>query len=201
MNLLKTRIALGALTGVLIFAQQLLSVDIWPDKVEQTVKIEEAARIATIEIGKVEDDPVYCLNATLLNGEDGTTRNGFWLMSYRTELGDTYSVAVRMDRMISVKKIKKLSINSQISWPDTVTPPIPLEAAIIEAQNKLTQKDRLDHYCLNVTLVSGSANVHEDGMWNFVFQTSADDPRMVNVKMDGKVKTKKIDKIKQYGSE
>ena len=173
------------------------AVNIWPDKVEPPVSLSEALQLARQKVRTVEADGLYCLNATLLNGEDGDSSMGYWLIGLSTELGNTYSAAVRMDARVSVRKVKNFKVEIGHSWPDTITPPVSVEEALIKAKELLRKESKKDYYCLNATLVSGSEDVVKDGMWNFVFQTTSDDPLMVNIRMNGKTAVKEVKQLKK----
>ena len=175
----------------------LQAVNIWPDKIEPPTSLREALQLARQKIASVETDNVYCLNATLRNGDDGNSDMGYWIVGFSTELGNSYSVAVRMDARVSLKKVKEFKINAIHPWPDTITPPISIESALTKAKQLILQESKDPYYCLNATLVTSSNDVVSDGMWNFVFQTRKDDPKMINIRMNGKTGIKDVDKIRK----
>jgi hypothetical protein len=182
----------------LLLATQANATNLWPDRIEPSVSIHEALRLARSKVMPVESDNLYCLNATLLNSDEGDTRNGYWLISLATELGNNYSVAVRMDRKVSVRKVKEFRIQLPNPWPERITPPISVESALATAEQLLSkQNKRTAYYCLNATLVTGSRNVVKDGMWNFVYQSDNNKPKLVNIRMNGKTSVKSINKIEQ----
>lgn len=174
------------------------AVNIWPDKLEPPVSLAEALQLGRAKVASLEVDPLFCLNATLLNGDDGDTRMGYWSLGFSTELGNSYSVAVRMDRRVSVRKVKEFNIQLEHPWPATVTPPISVESAMATAESILQKQEKKRFYCLNATLVTGSNDVVRDGMWNFVFQTASDDPKLVNIRMNGKTAVKNVDRIRRH---
>ena len=173
------------------------AVNIWPDKLEPPVSLAEALQLGKQKTRQIETDNLYCLNATLLNGENGDTSMGYWLIGFSTELGNSYSVAVRMDARVSVRKVKSFRIKTEHSWPETITPPVSVENALSKAIGLLRKENNKTYFCLNATLVTGSDDVVKDGMWNFVFQTESDDPKMVNIRMNGKTAVKAVDQIKK----
>jgi hypothetical protein len=186
------------LTLFLLWAGHAGATNMWPDRIEPPIGLHEALRLARTNLMPVETDNLYCLNATLLNSDEGDTRMGYWLLSMATELGNNYSVAVRMDRRVSVRKVKEFRIQLPNPWPERVTPPTSVESALATAEQLLQkQNKRATYYCLNATLVTGSRNVVKDGMWNFVFQSSDNKPKLVNVRMNGKTSSKSITKIEQ----
>jgi hypothetical protein len=113
------------------------------------------------------------------------------------ERGDAYSAAIRMDRKVMMRKVKNFDTKGNHAWPDRVNPPMDIEEALGKAMIVMSDKKLDQHYCLNATLVSGSNDVVRDGMWNFVFQTTTHDPRLVNVRMNGKSQVKTIDQLLQ----
>ena len=173
----------------------------WPDRVEPPVKLDEAVELAKAKVSDIEIDNFFCVNATLLNGEDDETATGFWLIGFSTEIGNNYSVAVRMDRKLDIQKVKSFKFNLPTHWPDTVTPAISIEDALERAERLLSEDGKNFHYCLNATLIAGSDDVMADGMWNFVFQATTDDPTLVNIRMNGKTSSKAIKHIKEYKPE
>lgn len=198
MNGIKSLTFKALLPLLLILTTSIDAVEIWPDRVEPSVKLDEAIEIAKAKLSKVEVDDTYCLNATLINGENSDTSIGYWTLGLTTELGNNYSVSVRMDRRISVKKIKKFKTNTPNPWPDTITPPIRIEEALEQATSILKKKKKQSHYCLNATLVTGSNDVYNDGMWNFLFQATTPDPQLINIRMNGKSAIKEVGKLKAY---
>ena len=182
----------------IVLAIQANAINIWPDRVEPPVRLDEAIAISKTKVAEIESDNFYCVNATLLNGEEGDTATGYWAIGYMTETGKSYSAAVRMDRKLSVKEIKAIEFNLPNHWPDTVTPVISVEDALTKAESLLNKEGKNLHYCLNATLITSSNDVIADGMWNFVFQTTTDDPQLVNIRMNGKTKVKEIKHLEEY---
>ena len=201
MNGIKSPVLKTLLPLFLILVIKAHAVNIWPDRVEPPVKLSEAVQLAKAKIADIEFDNFFCVNATLLNGEDGETATGFWLIGFSTEIGNNYSVAVRMDRKLDVQKVKSFKFNMPTHWPDTVTPAINVEDALERAEALLSEDGKNFHYCLNATLITGSDDVMADGMWNFVFQATTDDPILVNIRMNGKTSSKEIKHIREYKPE
>jgi hypothetical protein len=183
---------------LLAFTTAANAVNIWPDRIEPPVRLDEAVSLSKTELSEIDADNFYCVNATLLNGEDGDTSTGYWLLGFMTETGNNYSTAVRMDRKLQVKKVKSFKFNLRNHWPDTVTPTVSVEEALEQAITLLEEDDKNFHYCLNATLVTSSDTVTADGMWNFVFQTTTDDPLLINIRMNGKTGIKEIKHIEEY---
>lgn len=177
------------------------AVNIWPDRIEPAVRLDEAVQLSKYKLVDIEPDNFYCVNATLLNGEEGDTSTGYWLLGFMTETGRNYSSAVRMDRKLEVKKVKSFKFNLPNHWPDTVTPAISVEDAHGQALALLEEEGKSFHYCLNATLITRSDNVIADGMWNFVFQATTDDPLLINIRMNGKTKIKGIKHLREYKGE
>ncbi len=200
MNGMKLNLTRSLLCAVLISlsAVALQAVNIWPDKLEPPVSLAEALQLGRTQVASLELDPLYCVNATLLNGEGGNTDMGYWLIGFSTELGNNYSTAVRMDGRVSVQKVKEFNIKLDHPWPETVTPPISVESALSTAVQLLQKQEKKNYYCLNATLVTGSNDVVRDGMWNFVFQTESNDPKLVNIRMNGKTSIKSVERIRRY---
>jgi hypothetical protein len=170
----------------------------WPDLVEPPMKLDKALNVAKAELAEYEDDFVYCINAVLKNGMDNDQSTGWWDLSYATELGASYAVAVRMDGRVSVKRIQGFSSKTQHEWPSNISPPLMLEAAVEKAEMLMTKQGKPNHYCLVASLVTDNkSDVYKGGIWNLVFQTTENDPRMVNVRMSGKATSKKFQKLKQ----
>jgi len=193
----------SAFTALLVLFSGLTSqaVNIWPDKMEPPVQLDDALKLARNKLNAIETDNVYCINATLLNGENDNTNMGYWLIGFSTELGNSYSVAVRMDQRISVRKVKEFRMKDINPWPSTITPPVTVEAALATAKDLIRKDSKKHFYCLNATLVTGSNDVINDGMWNFVFQTATNDPKLINVRMNGKTAIKDVNKLQQYDAE
>jgi len=195
---MKLKICTLSTVIVLFAATALQAVNIWPDKLEPPVSLDDALHLARQKLAKAEIDDTYCLNATLLNGENGNSNMGYWLVGFSTELGNSYSVAVRMDARVSVRKVKDFKIKAVHPWPDTITPPVSVESALEKAEELIRKESKKRYYCLNATLVTGSDDVVRDGMWNFVFQTASDDPQLINIRMNGKTAIKPVDQLQQY---
>ncbi len=182
--------------GLFLSLQITQAVNIWPDKVRPTIELDEALSLAKQQLAKTETETFYAINATLLaDDENGNTNTGYWRFIFDSEIGIKYDVAVRMDGRLGLQRIKR--VDSPVSWPDTITPPISAPEAYQKVRELLAKEKKTNHYCLNATLLSDSNDVMEDGLWNFVMQSESDDPQIVTVFMDGKARIKELNALKQ----